>query len=106
MTIILRIFDEIGLGFFVAKSVPSKLSPELKAKRIEMCREMLEILEQIGQRQEIMLLQRVNTEFNETIITAGNGQQIVRWHHLAFMPQMCRKNDDFSLFHSPRICFR
>jgi hypothetical protein len=22
------------------------------------------------------------------------------------MPQMCRKNDDFSLFHSPRICFR
>jgi hypothetical protein len=49
-TIILRFLDKIGLRFFVARWVPYKLSPQLKAKRIEICREMLEALEQIDPR--------------------------------------------------------
>jgi hypothetical protein len=52
MTTILRILDKMGLRFFVARWVPYKLSPELKAKRIEICWEMLEILEQLGPRQK------------------------------------------------------
>jgi hypothetical protein len=48
ITIILRVLDEMDLRFFVARWVPYKLSPELEAKRIEICREILEILEQLG----------------------------------------------------------
>jgi hypothetical protein len=47
-TTILRILDEMGLRFFVARWVPYKLSPESKAKRIEICREMLEVLERLN----------------------------------------------------------
>jgi hypothetical protein len=37
MITILRILDEIGLKFFIARWMPYNLSPELKAKRIEIC---------------------------------------------------------------------
>jgi hypothetical protein len=47
---------------------------------------MLEILERPGPWQKIMLLQGMNAEFTGTIITAANGQQIVRRYHLAFTP--------------------
>jgi hypothetical protein len=45
-TTVLHILDEMGLGFFVARWMPSKLSPDLKTKRIDICQEMLELLEQ------------------------------------------------------------
>jgi hypothetical protein len=51
-TSILRVLDEMGLKFFVARWVPYKLSAELKAKRIEICQEVLGILEQLGPRQQ------------------------------------------------------
>jgi hypothetical protein len=44
-TTILRVLDKMNLRFFVARWVPYKLSLELKAKRVEICREMLNILE-------------------------------------------------------------
>jgi hypothetical protein len=47
-TIILRVLDKMGLRFFVARWVSYKLSLELKAKRIEICREMLKVLKQLG----------------------------------------------------------
>jgi hypothetical protein len=52
MTIIVRVWDEMGLRFFFARWMPYKLWPELKAKRIEICQEMLDILEQLGPRQK------------------------------------------------------
>jgi hypothetical protein len=55
-TTILRVLNEMGLKFFVTRWMPYKLAPELKAKRIDICQEMLEILEQLGPRQRIMLL--------------------------------------------------
>jgi hypothetical protein len=48
MTTILRFLDETGLRFVVARWMPYKLSPELKAKRIEIWEEMLEVLEQLS----------------------------------------------------------
>jgi transposase len=50
-TSILRVLDEMGLKFFVARCVPYQLSAKLKAKRIEVCQEVLGILEQLGPRQ-------------------------------------------------------
>jgi hypothetical protein len=47
-TTILYIVDETHLRFFVARWVPYKLSPELKAKRSQICREMLEVLEKLS----------------------------------------------------------
>jgi hypothetical protein len=105
-TTILRILDEMSLRFFVARWVPYKLSPELKAKRIETYQEMLEILEQLGRRQKLMLLQGMNAGFTEIIITADNRRQIVQLDLLKFVSQFHRENNDFSFFHSPRICFR
>jgi hypothetical protein len=49
MTTVLCFLDEMGLKFFVARWVPHRLSPELKAKRVEVYLEMSEILEQLGQ---------------------------------------------------------
>jgi hypothetical protein len=74
ITIILRVLDEMGLRLFIARWVPYKLSPELKAKRIEICREILEILEQLGPRQKSIVLQRMDAGFTGLIITADNGQ--------------------------------
>jgi hypothetical protein len=51
-TSILRVLDEMGLKLFVVRWVPYKLSAELKAKRIEICQEVLSILEQLGPRQQ------------------------------------------------------
>jgi hypothetical protein len=51
-TSILHVLDEMGLKFFVARWVPYKLSAELNAKRIEICQEVLVILEQLGPRQQ------------------------------------------------------
>jgi histone-lysine N-methyltransferase SETMAR len=45
---ILYVLDEMRLRFFVARWMRYKLSPELKAKRIEICQEMLEIREKLG----------------------------------------------------------
>jgi hypothetical protein len=73
-TMILRVLDEIRLRFFIARWVPYKISPELKAKRIEMCREMLEVLEQLSLRQKIILLQGMNARFIGIIIIVDNGQ--------------------------------
>jgi hypothetical protein len=47
-TTVLRLLDEIDPRFFVARWVPHKLSAELKAKRVEVCREMLKVVEQLG----------------------------------------------------------
>jgi hypothetical protein len=56
MTTIILILHKMGLRFFVTRWVPYELSPELKAKRIETCREMLKVLEQLDPEQKIMLL--------------------------------------------------
>jgi hypothetical protein len=87
MTIILRILDEIDMRFFIARWMPYKLSPELKANRIEICQEILEILEKPGSRQIIILLQGMNAGFIEIIIPADNRQQIVRPYLLEFGSQ-------------------
>jgi hypothetical protein len=42
----------MGLKFFVARWAPYKLSAELKVKRIEICQEVLGILERLGPRQQ------------------------------------------------------
>jgi hypothetical protein len=47
-TTILHVLDEIGVRFFFARWVRYKPSPELKAKKNEICREMSWILEQPG----------------------------------------------------------
>jgi hypothetical protein len=52
MTTILCILDEIGLRFVVARWMACKRLPELKAERIEICKEMAEILEKLGSRQK------------------------------------------------------
>jgi hypothetical protein len=72
MIIILHVFDEMGLRFFVARWVPYRPSPELKAKRIKICREMLKVLEQLDPWQKIMLLHGMNAGFTRMIITANN----------------------------------
>jgi hypothetical protein len=84
--IILHVLDEIDLRLFVARWMPYKLSPELETKRIEIYQKMLEILEQLGPRQKIMLLQGMNAVFTGIIIYADNGQQIVRRYLLEFVP--------------------
>jgi hypothetical protein len=48
VTIMLRFLDEMGLRFVVARWMPYKLSPELKAKRIETCYEMLAVVEKLS----------------------------------------------------------
>jgi hypothetical protein len=106
MAAILRVLDEMSLRFFVARWVPYKRSFEVKVKRIEICQEMLDVLEQFGPRQKIILLQGMNAGFTGIIITEDNGQQIVLEHHLEFVLQFHRKYDDFSLFHPPMIYFR
>jgi hypothetical protein len=72
MTAILRALDEMGLRFVVARRVAYRLWPELKVKRIETCREILEILEELGPRQKITLLQRMNAGFTGIIIISDN----------------------------------
>jgi hypothetical protein len=58
--------------------MPYKLSPELKAKRIEIYQEMLEALEKLGSWQKIMLLEGMKAGFTGIIISTDNRQQIVR----------------------------
>jgi hypothetical protein len=48
MTTILAILNKVSLRFFVARQMPYRLLLELKAKRIEICQKMLEVLEQLG----------------------------------------------------------
>jgi hypothetical protein len=44
--------------FFIARWVPHKLSDELEAKRIEICKEMLEVLEVLEVLEELDLRQK------------------------------------------------
>jgi hypothetical protein len=66
-------------------------TPELKAKRIEICQEMLEVPEKLGPQQKIMRLQGMNAVFTVIILSADNGQQIMRRYILEFVPQFHRK---------------
>jgi hypothetical protein len=90
-TPIFRVLDEMGMRFFIARWMPYKLSPELKAKKIKICRELLEILEQLGPGQKVMLLQGMNAGFIVIIISADNRQQIVRRYLFEFVPQFHQK---------------
>jgi hypothetical protein len=45
-------FGENGLQILHCKVVPHELSAELKVKRVEICKEMLEVLEEVGPRQK------------------------------------------------------
>jgi diadenosine tetraphosphate (Ap4A) HIT family hydrolase len=89
--------DKMGQRFFFVRWMPHELSAELKAKRVEVCREMLEVLEQLGPRQKAMLLQGMNAGFTVIIITAANRQQIVRQYLVKFVPQFRRKRRWFRL---------
>jgi hypothetical protein len=40
-------FEKMGLRFFITRWVSHELSAELKAKRSEICKEMLQILEEL-----------------------------------------------------------
>jgi hypothetical protein len=51
-TIVLRFLDETGLCFFVVRWMSHELRTGLKAKRVEIYREILEVLEQLGSRQK------------------------------------------------------
>jgi transposase len=84
-TSILRVLDEMGLKFFVARWVPYKLSAELKAKRIEICQEVLGILEQIGPRQQNHVITGTSPGFTGIIFTVDNGQQTMLRYLVKFV---------------------
>jgi hypothetical protein len=51
-TTISRGLEEMGPRFFIARRVPYDLSAESNAKRVDICQEMLEILEKLSPRQK------------------------------------------------------
>jgi hypothetical protein len=51
-TTILLALGEMGFRFFIAMQILQELSIELKAKRVKICKEMLEILEGLDLRQK------------------------------------------------------
>jgi hypothetical protein len=52
MTMILRVLEEISSRFFIARWMLHELSAESNANRVDICQEMLEILEKLGPRQK------------------------------------------------------
>jgi hypothetical protein len=84
-TSILRVLDEMGLKFFVARWVPYKLSAELKEKKIEICQEVLASWNSLAHDNKIMLLQGTSPGFTGIIITVDNGQQTVLRYLLKFV---------------------
>jgi hypothetical protein len=49
---ILRALGKMDFRFFITRWVPHELSAELKAKRVEICKKMLEVLEESDPRQQ------------------------------------------------------
>jgi hypothetical protein len=50
-TTISQVFEEMNSRFFISRWVPDELSAESKANRVDICQEMLEVLEKLGPRQ-------------------------------------------------------
>jgi hypothetical protein len=49
--IILRALENVGLRFFITRWGSHELSAELKAKRVKICREMPDVLKELGPQQ-------------------------------------------------------
>jgi hypothetical protein len=62
----------------------------IESEKGEICREIWEVLEQLGHDKSTMVLHGTNAGFIGTIITAANGQQIVRQYLLKFVPEYRR----------------
>jgi cytochrome b subunit of formate dehydrogenase len=52
MTTISRILEKISSRFLIARWVPHELSTESKANRVDICQEMLEVLEKLSPQQK------------------------------------------------------
>jgi hypothetical protein len=62
----------------------------VESEKVEICREIWEVLEQFRHDKSTMVLQGTNAGFIGTIITAANGQQIVRQYLVKFVPEYRR----------------
>jgi hypothetical protein len=104
-TTILLALGEMGFRFFIAMQMLQELSIELKAKRVKICKEMLEILKGLDLRQKNHIITGDECEiywdnYYRGQCTANLGVVSPRIHTMIRSEKYI-----FNLFHLPRIHF-
>jgi hypothetical protein len=102
-TSILRVLGKMSFRFFIIRRVCHELSARLKAKRVKIFKEMLEVVEELDLRQKIMSLWIKNARFIRIITLVDNEQWILRQYPLESVQRFRRKNHLFGLLHLARV---